>query len=290
MPKLVSIGEIIDRSWESYRSSFVDFMSVSGWMLVVALLDVIALAFYPTATKLVSGAPLTALEGAGTALFWIANAVVAPVLGVWTFLAMARLADAKLSGRRLDVKTALRDAWKSFWGAALVSVLVFLVMLGALAIGIVPGMILTVIATATKLGALTALANVLLVAGVVVAAVLTVRWAVAYAFSTYAFAIDGARAKAALTASRSLVTGRFWPVLVRILIPNAVFIVVGIVVGAVLAVVAGMAVSAAAGLNADVQVRLVTITHSIFPAVAAVLVNPAIVLANVIVYRSLKGQ
>ena len=46
MPKpLLSVGELIDQSWDVFRSRMSELLSISGWLLVTAILFAIALAF-----------------------------------------------------------------------------------------------------------------------------------------------------------------------------------------------------------------------------------------------------
>lgn len=291
MPKpLVSLGQLIDRSWELYRRHWADFLSVSGLLLTVALLNVVALSLYPFASQLFSSAPLTASQAVGVVLFWAANSLLAPALGLYTLLAMARIANARLAGKALGAKESLRDSRKLFWPAVLVSLLVALYFAAALLVGMVPALLSYLLALAITHPLVSLLGALLSLAGVLAAGALTARWAVDFAFALYALACDGARGREALRASREAVRGRFWGVLLRLVVPSLVFIAVGVLFAVVLSVVAGLAVSAAAGLNLDVYLRLVSITDSVFPALAAVLINPLVVIATVILYRDLKGE
>ncbi|TAK03955.1 hypothetical protein EPO34_02235 [Patescibacteria group bacterium] len=287
---LITIGELIDQSWDRYRESFTDFVSVSGWLLVVSVFDVVARALYPATIRLLSGAPLTWSENLGILLYWLTATVIAPAIGVWTILALMKLADARLSGVRLDPKTALKAAKKEFWGMTWVTVLVALVLLATLACGAIPGLALTTIVLASGKGGLMVLvSNVVLIIGLVVANLLVLKWSVRYGFAPFAFAAEGTRGTAALAASRKLSEGRLMRVLVRGLLPAAMFGLVGYVAVRFLSLVSYTIVSAGAGLNLDVQVRLMSISGSVFPMIVAVLINPLIVLVGMKLYRSLKG-
>lgn len=291
MPKpLISVGALIDRSWDTYRAAFAEFVSISGLLLSVVLLNVLALSFYPLASTIVSGASYTPWETAGMMLFWAANTLVAPLIALFTVLAMSRLASARLQGKNMGVKAALASGKERFWGGLVTVALLAVVLMGALALAIVPGAAASLLAVRLDAAWLMLLANLVTLASMIAAAVLAVRWIVRYAFSVYAAGIEGVRGKAALHASEAATRGRFWSVLLRLAVPNVVFLSAGVLLSAVLSVVAGVAVSAAAGLNTDVYLRLLSITDSVFPAVAAMLVNPLIVIANTIVYRDLKGE
>jgi len=287
MPRpLISIGELIDTSWDHYRRHFVDLLSISGWLLLKSIVDIVALSLYPTVTKLATQATLTVPEQAGVILFIISNAVLAPIIGIWVFVGLVRLSRAQLLGRS-DVRAAMLDAKKYFFPTLWISILIFLVLLAALAIGFGPTLILLGLGTLMKNGMLMILANILLIFGVFAAFILSFRWTLHYAMAPYALLTENIRGRAAMMKSRKLAEGRFWAVLARYALPKVVFVLFGLVAMGILSYITTLAVSAAAGLNVDVQLRLITITSSIFPIVIAAIVNPLLVIADVLLYRSL---
>jgi uncharacterized membrane protein len=289
MPKLISVGEIIDRTWETYRAGFTDFMSVSGWLLLIALVDVVALVFYPLTSTLIGGGPLTGGQTFGVALYWISRFIVAPIVSLWMFLALAKVADARLSGSRPNLKAAMRQSWQQFFPAAWVASLVTLILIAAFAIGLGPGALLGGIGALTKNNAIGLVASVLLAVGVVVTGVLLAAWSVSYAYAGYAIALDDARGMRALSQSRALVRGRFWAVVWRMLVTNAAFIILGLIASLAFGVLSTLVISAFGGLNLEVTFRLKSVSDAVFPTVVAVLLNPMLTIANVIIYRDLKN-
>lgn len=285
---LLTVGELIDRSWEHYRREFVDLMSVSGWILLVALVNIIALAIYPSASKIIGDATLTSSEAFGVGLYAFANWVLAPLLGLWIFIVLVRLARSQLSGRRGAVREAMADGTRYFFPTLLVSLLIFLILAGALLIGFGPAVVLSLIAGAAANGTLSVLASLSLVVGMVAAIVLGFRWSVHYYFAPYALLIDDVRGRATLPASRKAVEGRFWGVFLRLVVPKLVFALLGVMAMAVVAFVFSLATGALAGLNLDVQLRLSTISTTVLSTVVAALLNPIIVVADLMLYQSLK--
>lgn len=287
MPKqLISIGELIDNSWEHYRRTIIDHLSISCWLLVKALLDIIALALYPTVTTLATNAVLSPTEQAGIILFVLSNAVIAPLIGVWVLAGLVRLTRGQMMGRG-DVRAAIKDARAYFVPTLIVSVLLALILLAGLAIGFGPTLILAGLGAWMNNGTLIILANVLLIFGVFVAFVINFRWSVYYVMSPYAVLLDDVGGTAALTRSRTLTQGRFWSVLARYALPKVVFVLFGLVAMGILSYIATLIVSAAAGLNLDVQLRLITITSSVFPVAIAAVVNPLLVISDVMLYKSM---
>lgn len=286
---LLSIGELIDRSWEHYRRDFVDLLSVSGWILVPAILNIVALSIYPAASKIIGAGALTRSEGVGVGLYAFSTWIVAPIIGMWAFIALVRLVRSELSGRRGAVREAMRDGKRYFGATLLVSLYIFLIMLAVVAIGFVPPAVLALIAGAIGgNAAISILSGVAAIFGVMAALVLGMRWSVHYYFAPFALLIDDVRGKESLRASRKLVDGRFWSVLLRVLVPKVVYILLGAILMAVVGFVLSIATTALTGLNVDVQLRLTTIVTSVLSTMVAVLLNPLIISADLMLYQSLK--
>ncbi len=288
MPKLISVGELIDRSWEQYRGSFVQLMSIAGWAVIIAAVSVIALAFYPPATKLITLAPLTRGETFAIILNGFNTFLLATVLNIWIFASLVRLVYGSVQGKGMDVPQAMREGKTYFWPVVFVSLLVVLILLSALLVGFGPALVSAGLAAWLDNEALMILMSFLLIAGIFAATVLCFLWTVRYFLASYALLIEDKHGKAALARSRALVQGRFWQVLARLAIPKLVFILVGVIFMSVLYYVFNIFISAPAGLNIDVQVRLNAIAQSVFPIIVAALLNPLMVIADVLLYESLK--
>ncbi len=288
--KLVSIGTLIDDSWENYRLHTAALLSISGWLLLKAVIDVISLSFYPTASKLLSGATLSGPESFGTVLFVLNAAVIAPLIGVFVLAATFQFARAVLEGKRADVKSAITAGKKGFLPVLWVSILLVLVILGGIALGVVPPLILYALAAWTGFAQLNVLATLLLVVGIIIATILNIRWAVEFSLAPYVTLAEGVRGGKALKRSRELVKGRFVSVLLRYALPKFVFVLLGIVVLAILSFLTNVVVSGFAGLNLDVSLRLNTLASTIYPIAIAALVNPLLIIADTILYRSVADR
>ena len=73
-----------------------------------------------------------------------------------------------------------------------------------------------------------------------------------------------------------------------LVVPKIVFTFFAIVVMALLAFITSLIVNSLAGLNLDVQLRLISITTSIYPVLIAALINPIMIIADTLLYSSLK--
>src|SRR3989338_4036558 len=127
--KLISIGELIDISWERYREHLGAYLSISAWTLLVAILNVIAVAFYPSAsTILVSKTALTGLETFGVALYAISSLVVAPLLNIFVLIGITRIIQSVLSGRGASMKRTMSEIRQRFWPTTLISIMLALII------------------------------------------------------------------------------------------------------------------------------------------------------------------
>ncbi len=290
MPRLISVGELIDRSWEHYKTEFVGLVSVSGWILVAAIVDLFALIFYPTVSKLASGATLTGWESFGVTLFGISNYVIATVVNLWVFATLGRLISSQLSGRGDNVKRAMVEGWKFFLPLAIVGLLIGGLIFGAVAVSFAPSVGMALLGMWTSMSAAPFLVAFLEIVGICVAIFLCFRWSVQYFLAPYALLVDGVRGWSALVQARRMVDGKFWSIFLRIAVPKAIFILFGVVGMQILITGLSLVTVAAAGSNIDLQARLGTIIFYVVMYLATAIINPLIVIADVLLYRSLKNS
>lgn len=290
MPKsIISIGELIDQSWDVYRTRLWELLTISGWLMVTAILNAIALALYPPATTLQLGAELTGLEITGVLLFSATTLIITPLLSFWIYTSLVRALNTHFAGRRIDPKMAMREGRDVFFPTLLTSLMVVLMVVLAIVIGFAPPVILAAIGSLTNLPTLVIIANILLVIGVFVALVLSIKWVVYYLLAPIITILNNTPAKQALTMSRQLIQGRFFAVLARVAVPKLVFVIFGVFAMSIIAYLVGILIDASSGLNLDIQLRISTMTQSIIPILIAVLINPLILISDVLLFRSLKN-
>jgi len=284
---LISIGQIIDQSWEQLRERFQEFMHISGWFLLLAIFYIISLSLYPSASALWFSNELSFSENAGVFLFALTYYLAAPLLGLWALIGLSRLGRAALAGRDADPKAAIAEIRPRFLPTLLVSVMVALLLLFATVIGFGPSILLATLGALTDVSALIGIANILLIIGVFVSLILSFKWMVEYMLAPYAVILENSKGQKALARSKELVRGRFWQVLVRLLIPKLVFFVVALILMAVFSYAISIVLNAVSGLNLDLRLRLATMVEWVLPMVIVALSTPLFVLADVLLYRSL---
>jgi hypothetical protein len=283
MPNLITVGQLIDRSFEHYRLRFVELVSISAWMLVPMVVSVVSLALYPSYTTLISERALSNMETAGVILWTVNALIVTPITGVWMLIALLRRIQDQLNGKRPALSVLRRTSWKLFWPMVFVNLLILLILIGAAAFA-APGALLLVLPWRQA----AAFGGLLLTVGLIVGTALGVRWLIFFAYGPLALALEGLRGRAALARAHTLVSGRFWSALALMALPKVVFALVVFVVEWLLLTLTSTLVASAAGLNMDLAVRLNGILETIVISAGIVLVNPIIFTADVLLYRSLK--
>jgi hypothetical protein len=288
MPQLtISVGEIIDKSWHYYKKHFGELMSVSGWIMLAAVVNVVALALYPSASIILSEREYTAFETAGVILVIISNFIVTPIICIWITATLVRLIDAVISGRSTTLKNVMKEGKRYFWSYVVASILFGLAICAAM-LFLVPGLLFTVAgAIWPKLIAVSMIGSMLMIIGLVASTVCVIIYCVRLFFYTYTLIVDNHKGVASLKESSKLVKGNFWEVLVRLVIPKILFFVICAAILFVFVTIADVITAGVAGLNVDLQVRLNTIVTSVLVLVQAALINPILLIADYLIYKNL---
>lgn len=285
---LLSIGHLIDAAWEAYRHRYSEFLSLSGWLFVSTILSVIALTFYPTASKLTTaGVNFTSFETMGVFLYFVTHLVIEPVIGLFVFVAMIRFTEQS-PDRQKTVQRSIEEAKKLFLPAAGIAMVFGLLITLIPLIGMGIPFLIGAIGIATKNTFILLLGNILLVLGIIISFVCVIRFFLFYAFALYARVIDGVAGKDSFRASQALVKGRFWTVFGRYAVPKIVFIIFGIVAIFLVGFVVQMLIGIFGGLNVDLQLRLTSIALTVIPSIIVILIYPLMILSDIVLYHELK--
>ncbi len=290
MPKLISVGQLIDTSWDLYRARFREFLGVSAWLLILALFYTLSLTLYPSASTLWLSHDLSIAENIGIILFVLTNYLVSPLLGLCIVIGLVRSIKSHQSGRGLSQNALRADIQKFFFPTLIVSILIALLILAAVAIGFGPSAIIDIIGGLLHNLTIISIGNILLIPGVFVAIALCFMWTIEYILAPYAVILDGERGKKALRTSRSLIRGKFWATFLRLVVPKLVFVIFGVLAMAIISYFTEILLNVVGGLNIDLRLRITTLIEWNLPVVIAVFINPLMVIADVLLYGALKGE
>jgi hypothetical protein len=184
----------------------------------------------------------------------------------------------------------MHEAKQQYFPAIIVVILVGLMIALAQVISIGPSVILGLLGSWLHSTPLVLVANLLFVAGLFVSLILTSRWTIFYIMAPYANVIDGVQKKAALTKSASLVRGKFWSVLLRVVLPKFVFLLFGLFAATLISLLVQLIVQGSVGLNLDLAFRINTLVEQILPLLVTIFLNPLILLSDVLLYRNLTSE
>lgn len=290
MKSLISIGDLIDQSWNKYRANMPFFLQLSGWLVLVALLNAIALLLYPNAGAIAYHTKFTAGEVTGVVLYAFSNLLLSPLLGFWVFISLALGAKSVLSGERTSIASIMQETKKRYLSTFAVAILVGLTILLAQVITLGPSIILGTIGFLMQNAWVLGVANGLLIIGLIASLILTTRWTLYYMLAPYAAILDRAKNKQALKKSRELTEGKFWSVLLRILLPKFVFLLFGILLAMLLSLVLNIFLVGSTGLNLDVQLRIRELIEAVLPVLILIFLNPLIFLSDILLYQNLTEQ
>lgn len=288
--KLISIGQLIDHSWDIYRENFSAFLSISGWLLIVAILNVISLTFYPSVSTIADGVALTGWENFGITLFAVTTYIISPIITFWIFLAVVRATRLAKLNKTVSIKKAISETKTRFIPALIVAVLVSLVLIAANIIGFLPYGIFFLLGLFLKNSGIIIFSNILLILGMFVTAILVIRWTVYYILAPYSNVLDDVQKTQALKESKKLIKGRFFHVSLLIAVPKIVFVIFGALIMMALLYIVQVASVGMSGLNTDLYVRIISITDSVVPVIVLVLINPLVIISDVLLYKNLKGD
>ena len=290
MKSLISVGELIDQSWNKYRANMPFFLQLSGWLVLVALLNAIALLLYPNAGAIAYHTKFTASEITGVVLYAFSNLLLSPLLGFWVFVSLALGAKSVLRGERVSIANIMQETKKRYLSTFAVTILVGLTILLAQIITLGPSVILGTVGFFMQNVWILGIANGLLIIGLIASLILTTRWTLYYMLAPYAAILDHAKNKQALKKSREITEGKFWSVLMRILLPKCVFLLFGILLAMLLSLILNIFLIGSTGLNLDVQIRITELINTVLPSLVLIFLNPLIFLSDVLLYQNLTEQ
>ena len=189
---LISAKEIIQQSIALYKKHFSLFFHYAmlllvGTVVAILLSQLLSLLFSTPSSNGIVYKPL--LSSIVVVLAWI----IYYIFSLWISVAMIQTIKECYEGKKPKVlRVTTSNSIKLVWPMFVVSIIAGLIIFGGMLLLVIPGTIFSV-------------------------------W---YAFSVYTVIFDNKKNMAALTASKDLVTGKWWGVLWRLFAPSFVFGVV----------------------------------------------------------------
>ena len=230
--KLISLGQILDLTWDFYSKNFKALMKVTVWLFLISLLSIIGIILSPAdnVVFLIEQDLLTLGHKLGMLLTIITPTVGAGIASIWVFLSLVATTSELHTKKQSDLKAVSRKSWKNFFPYLLMSFLRGLIFFVPV-LTVVPGLILIIASIGLRGGiGFSGFAILLTIVGALTGIVLLSLFWVWFSFPGYEMVLEGKGAIQSLKASKRLVRGRFWSVFWRLLIPKIIFTVFIIII------------------------------------------------------------
>lgn len=286
---LISVGQIIDHSWEFYTKHFKVLMSVALWYFLIALLLMIGAILSPANNGLLmQGGSFTVLEALGLSITVLASLIATPLVGIWISMTLMQVVDAERKDKTVNQKAVYKQTWSKMVSYILMGFLrglaIFLPLLF-----ILPGLTMLIVNILADGGMiLGALGLILTFLGTVSAIAGCFYLAMNLSFSGFELMLNGQRVVHSLKSSMELVKGRFWQTAIRLILPKLVYSIPIAVfqIGAIALLNIGLA--SLSTINDDVIFKIADISGSLITMGITALAAPIILISDYLVYESLR--
>lgn len=203
------------------------------------------------------------------------------IASYWTLNALILSIDAQSNNKKSDAGTVAKSAWKLFLPSFVISVLIAVMLLATLIL-LSPGWALFFIPSQGSY-IVPGIGVLLFVLGGL-AAIATSAWiSVTFIFAPYALMLEKSGIIGSLQRARDIVRGRWWPVMLRVLIPKLTILVVALFLQYVLTIILSL-LSAGSGPE---SLLFFVILSNLAQVAFSVLVTPIFLTADYYVFRSL---
>jgi len=287
--ELISVGQLIDKSWDHYKEKFQPLIQVALWLFLSTFLHIVGMMLAPAGEpgELLFSGTLSTIEFLGTLLIILSTSVIYPLLLLWIALGLILMIEHQAVNKKMNAAKAMKETKKKFgsfvWISLLKTVVVFLPLLL-----IIPG-ILLVIMDGIQHGIDTPSAGgPLFLISIPIALGLALMFSIQFAFIGYELTLHHKKGLAALKASRNLVKGRFFAVLWRYLIPRMVFGTFGVVLLMAALAVLGMSLSTISLASPAGGLTITNVFVTILATAITVLILPITTLADYYLFDSLR--
>lgn len=283
MQQLISIGQILDKTIDHYAKHFKTIMQFSLWFLIVTLFMIIAGFMMPVTETL----NVSTINVIGYVLMILTGLIITPIVSVWVFMSLVQVTNDQYLGKKVDNKVVAKMTWKKFIPYAWVAILRSLVLMIPF-VAVLPGLLL-IVANIYFDGGIWfgALSILLTFVGALVGVIFLIILSVQLGFVGFTMLLEDQRGTKALKASRALVKGRFWHVLVRLLVPKIVFtaaiVIFQFLAIAITAPLAGLAVT-----NIAAAAHIADIVNNLISGGITILSVPLFIIADYLIYDSLR--
>lgn len=233
MKPLISLGSLIDTSFEHYKSHLPAILGITVWLLAAALPSAIGLLL---TREGIDFDALTLTSFGLSALGTLIGVLVSLHVTVALILSLREQRQGKATDPRSFLKKAFSFDLSYLWATILKTLFVAVLPLIPLAFAIIAFVFTIKLenAVVTNIVAVVTFASILVALGG------AIKFSLSYGFVPYATVLDGARGMASLRTSADLVRGRWWETFWRAFLPKALYTLIFVIILALVLWVTGM--------------------------------------------------
>lgn len=289
MAKLISVGQILDQTWEHYTKHFKTIMKISLWFFLIALLMILGNFLTPVnLTESFLAEPQTNVGSSiGFVLIILTSLLVYPILAIWIFLSLIPLIQQQTLKQKIEAKTAGLAGVKKFFHYILILIIKMLAVLLAVVV-MIPGIALSIYGISQQGGPWVGSISVLLLFfGAVTGLAILIYISVKLAFIGYSLMLENKKHWYAIKDSMNLTRGRFWSVLWRLFVPKLIFGVAAMLIQGFI-FFAAMPLLNVSALSVEASLRITDIIYYLVASGMSVIFVPLLVIADYKIYDNLR--
>lgn len=285
MAQLISIGQIIDKTFHLYQKHFTSYVRIGAWLFLSIPLLVIANIIYPMISN-----PITAVIVIGSVTF--INTVLTIIISYFVSNSYVFSTDAYEEGKKSDPETIRDAAWSRVGHVFVQGLLLALLLILAICL-LLPGIGLLIASSLTETPSvvLPSLGMFLLFAGGVTAAGLVAWFSIVFAFAPFSLLLEKRGIIESIKRAFALVRGRWWAAMVRVMIPKLTMGVIVLFLQLLVIFFFFIFAAGLAPLSEAIGETAVTVIVSALQQLAvigvAAVTTPAFIIADYYVFKDL---
>lgn len=280
MKPLLSLGTLIDTSFEHYKKHLPSILGTTLWLLAAAIPSAIGIALSQEGNALNA---TTWLSFGFNILGGIVGVLASIHISVALIASLREQRQGKITDPRVFLKKAFSLDLSYIWATILKSIFIAIIPLVPLIISIIA----FVFALRSDSGMLVNILSVIAFATILLALGGAVKFSIHYNFVPYATVLDGKRGMESLKTSAALVKGRWWVTFWRIFLPKALYTLIFVVILGVTLWATGL-VGIALSQGSFFIAKLFALTNFFISTVINAFLIPILLLNDYYVYENLR--
>lgn len=264
MAQLITLGTIIDRTIEHYRHHVKELIGISLWIIVAASPFLLSGYISPLGVD----ENISFIETAAYIGMNILGFITTTLASLWITICLVYTIDARAQGTIPDHIAIGKKSWKMVPALLLLSLAIVSILVLA-AIGVtIPGLLLTILNHSSgTIGAILGVLGVFLLFGGLLGSIyILARYSIELLFAQYVLLLEYGSEKFSLALlrqsvkkSQNYVRGQWWPVALRVIIPNIIISLIAFGITFILEVASTLLITLTAASLSPLALKLVFI-------------------------------